>query len=553
MKLIITKGPNKGQVFDVESATCPIGRAHSNRVVLYDRRVSARHATIEGSDDAYQIRDLGSSNGTYVNGVLVTSAVLRPGDTVHLGDTELAFGHVPEPAEPEAPFRVIQSPSEGSSAIHATLRHKDSSQLIDIRREAPSIEALREDRRKLGALYRVNSVINSVSDVRELLCRVLEEIFDVLQAERGFVMLLDHETGDLLPTAMRRRYATDDSPQVWISRTIARQVLEHGEAVLSTDAMLDERFAASDSIVTQGIRSALCAPLHGREQVQGIIYLDHAGAAGSFRPRDLQLLVAMANQLGVAIENQGLAEARVDGERFAAIGQAVAGLSHYIKNILGCMQGGAQMVQRGLDSENRSMLGKGWDIMRRNERKIAELVLDMLNYSGASEPVCEPCHANDLVREIAEAAGVRAEREVRVEQDLAEDLPIIHIDTTAIHRCLLNLLSNAIDALPDDGGTVRFITRHDPDGETVHIAVADTGCGIEPELLPTIFNVFVSTKGSKGTGLGLAVVRKLVEEHGGRVEIDSEPGKGTTVTLVLPIARETDVPVPTDAELPSPL
>ena len=549
MRLIITSGPNKGQVFDVEQTSCSIGRAHSNRVVLYDRRVSARHALIEGAGEDHTVRDLGSSNGTYVNGVLVTSAALRAGDALQLGDTELAFEHVSESADGRAPFRVVRDASDQSSAIHARVPRRDSSQIVDVTRAAPNIEALREDRRKLAALYRVNSVINSVRETRELLCRVLEEIFDVLRAERGFVMLLDHATGELVPAAMRRRYARDDATQVSISRTIARQVLEEGEAVLSTDAIADQRFSASDSVVSQGIRSAMCAPLDGRERVQGIIYLDNAGAS-RFRPRDLQLLVAMANQLGVALENQRLTEARLDGERFAAIGQAVAGLSHYIKNILGCMQGGSQMVERAIDADNDPMLRTGWAIVRRNEGRIAELVLDMLNYSGASEPVLDPCHLNDLVAEIAEAAGAHADKPLRIQCDLAEDLPIALIDVSAIHRCLLNLLSNAIDALPDEGGLVRFITRHDPDYQTLRLAVADNGCGIDPELVPTIFGVFVSTKGSRGTGLGLAVVRKLVEEHGGTVEIDSQPGAGTTVTLVLPVPDDPEQATPTDIDPP---
>jgi len=535
MKLIIASGPNKGQVFDVQGSTCTIGRSHANRIVLYDGRASAHHATLERNDDGWAVRDLGSSNGTYVNGTLVTRSLLHPGDQVRLGDTVVAFERTPHPREAEAPFRVVSDAPEESSSIHATVSRKDSSHIVDVRGTSANVEALREDRRKLVALYRVNSVIKSVHDPRELLCRVLEEIFDVLLAERGFVMTLDPTTGELVPAAMRRRYASDEDEEVAISRTIARQVLERGEAVLSTDATLDARFAASQSIVDQGVRSAICAPLPGREKIQGIIYLDNSGKVGSFTPRDLQLLVAMANELGIALENARLADARLESERFAAIGQAVAGLSHYIKNILGCMQGGSMMVQRGMDEDDEPLLHKGWDILRRNERKISELVLDMLNYSGASDVFLEPTPVNDVVAEVAEAAGAGVQRQFRVECDLAPDLPIACVDANAIHRCLLNLLSNAIDALPDEGGVVRFSTCFDPDAEAVRISVSDNGCGIDPELTPSIFGVFVSTKGAKGTGLGLAVVDRLVGEHAGHVEVESAPGEGSTFTLVLPL------------------
>jgi len=538
MKLIIVSGPNKGNVFDIRDEGCTIGRAHSNQAVVYDRRVSAHHAVIEPAEEGHAIRDLGSSNGTYVNGVLVTSAPLEPGDMIQLGDTVLAFERLRAPGDGEEAFRVVQDAPEGTSSIRATVSKRDSTTLMGVRAKAADLAELREDRRKLLALYRVNNVINSVHDTRQLLTRVLEEVFDVLDADRGFIVLRDEETGDLMPAAVRRRYASDDAGQVTISRTIARKVIEEGEAVLSADLALDERFSAADSILAQGARSAMCAPLHGRERLQGLVYLDHAGAAGTFSPRDLQLLTAMANQLGIAIENARLGEARLADERFAAIGQAVAGLSHYIKNILGCMQGGAQIVQRGLEGGKVSGLRRGWEIVRRNERKISELVLDMLNYSGAGEPIFEPCHVNEVVEEVAESVGAQAEKHIHVELDLAPDLPEIHADPAALHRCLLNLLSNAIDALPDEGGAIRFGTRFDPEEQAVRVGVADNGCGIEPELLPSIFGVFVSTKGAQGTGLGLAVVNKLLQEHGGHVEVDSEPGKGSTFALVLPVQAE---------------
>ncbi|MFP4056116.1 MAG: ATP-binding protein [Candidatus Brocadiia bacterium] len=541
MKLIIARGPNKGSLFDVPDERCTIGRAHSNRVVLYDRRVSAHHAAVEPQDSGYEIRDLGSSNGTYVNGLLITRSRLRPGDAIQLGDTVLAFERLPQQEAEPPSFEVVRDAPEQSSTIRATVKQKDSSTIVGARRKKVDVDALREDRRKLLALYRVNSAINSVRETHEMLCRVLEEIFDVLNAERGFVMLLDQETGALLPAAMRRRRAEDDAPQVTISRTIARQVIEQGEAVLSADAAHDERFAASESIVAHGIRSAMCAPLHGRASLQGIIYLDNVGSAHSFTPRDLRLLTAMANQVGIAVESSRLVEARVAGERYAAIGQAVAGLSHYIKNILGCTQGGAAIVQRGLATSDLEAVQRGWEIVRRNEAKISELVLDMLNYSGAAEPLTRPSQVNDIVRETAEDVAPQAEKEVRVECDLAPHLPEARVDPNAVHRCLLNLVSNAIDALPDAGGVVRLATRYDRDEQAVRIAVTDNGCGIEPELIPTLFNVFVSTKGSKGTGLGLAVVDKLVKEHGGRVEVASSPGEGSAFTLVLPLEPESDV------------
>ena len=522
MKLIITSGPNKGSVFDVSEETCTIGRAHANDIVLYDRRVSAHHAIIEHENSTPAVRDLGSANGTYVDGLLITRAALRPGCAIRVGDTVLAFEQ-PSLEDSDSQFRVVRDHDE-ETAIYATVDKEESAVFVEAPPPADDIESLREDRCKLLALYRVNSVINSLGETRTLLCRVLEEIIDVVGAERGFVILREPETGNLTQAATRLRRAEDQGSQVSISRAIARQVLDDGKAVLSTGP----KHGAHST-------SAMCAPLRAREAILGIIYVDGLGGTGSFSPRDLQLLTAMANQVGIALENAGFAEARLADERFAAIGQAVAGLSHYIKNILSCMQGGAQIVQRGLEQESTDTIGRGWGIVRRNERKISELVLDMLNYSGANEPLREPCNIDRLVEDIAEPLAEEAAKEVRVERDLAPDLPTAYLDPRAIHRCLLNLVSNAIDAVPETGGLVRLVSRFDPAERTVRLSVSDNGCGIDPELLPTIFDVFASTKGARGTGLGLAVVKKLVEEHGGRVEAQSTPGQGSTFTLVLPI------------------
>jgi len=535
MKLIIANGPNKGNVFAVPDEPCMIGRSHSNRVVLYDRRVSARHAIIEPTPQGAEIRDVGSSNGTWVNGRQAATSPLEPGDIIRLGDTELAFEQLPATEEHKTSFVVLQDGGESPTSIRAKVTRKDSTVFVKAPADAADVEALREDRRKLLALYRVNSAINSVRDTRDLLSQVLGEIFDVLNADRGFILLLDEGSGELVPAAMRRRHPREDGEQLTISRTIAHQVLERGEAVLSADAAVDKRFAGSDSVVAYGTRSAMCAPLHGRDKTHGIVYLDTADDSRAFSASDLPLLTAMANQLGIAIENASLTEARLGDERFAAIGQAIAGLSHYIKNILGSMQGGAHIVQRSIEGGNLESLRRGWDIVRRNERKIAELVLDMLNYSGASEPLLEPTQANAIVQEVADAVGAEGKEDIRAECDLAPDLPMASLDRAAIHRCILNLLSNAIDALPEAGGVIRFATRHDPDERAIRISVTDNGCGIDAALLPTIFDIFVSTKGARGTGLGLAVVKKLVGEHGGRVEVASEAGKGSTFTLVLPL------------------
>jgi signal transduction histidine kinase len=128
-------------------------------------------------------------------------------------------------------------------------------------------------------------------------------------------------------------------------------------------------------------------------------------------------------------------------------------------------------------------------------------------------------------------------KKARFHFDLEAQLPWLQADPQGIHRCLLNLLTNAIDAIDEERGEIRLTTR--TAGESILISVEDNGVGIPPEARQEIFKVFYSTKGNRGTGLGLAVTKKIVEEHGGGITVDSAPGQGSRFTIRLPLPDRT--------------
>jgi signal transduction histidine kinase len=164
----------------------------------------------------------------------------------------------------------------------------------------------------------------------------------------------------------------------------------------------------------------------------------------------------------------------------------------------------------------------------------------MLAYSKERQPETQPCQLNGLCREVAELLYDRVQaKSGKLHLDLDQQLPQIQADPQGIHRCLLNLLSNAVDALEQDKGEVTISTRNHEESR-VMLTVEDNGCGISEEVCPRIFDVFFSTKGSQGTGLGLAVTKKIIEEHGGSIEVQSNPGQGTKFTIQLPIKKTTD-------------
>ena len=228
-----------------------------------------------------------------------------------------------------------------------------------------------------------------------------------------------------------------------------------------------------------------------------------------------------------------------------AIGLVVSGLAHDIKNYMMAIKGGdfiLDAIVKGIPSPEAQ---QAWGTLKKTHLQIQELVMDMLSYSKAREPEW----ANmDINQSTAEAAQVCKERAAQkgMEIDITQaDYAIgpFFYDPKNISRCIMNIVGNAIDATPEGGGKKILIrTRTEPGGPNnigwVVVEIADQGTGIPPEARERVFDLMYSTKGSKGTGLGLALTRKIVEEHLGTVTFDTEMGKGTTFFVRLPRRKQ---------------
>jgi len=228
----------------------------------------------------------------------------------------------------------------------------------------------------------------------------------------------------------------------------------------------------------------------------------------------------------------------VETERAAAVGQTVAGLAHAIKNIAGGLRGGVFVVEKGMELGNDEYLRQGWDMVKTDVARIRAMALDLLNYAKERKPDYKLYDPNGVAREVLVLMGPRAkEYGVALEADLDEDLPDVWFDPEGMHRCLTNLVTNAIDACADitcaerDGRVV--LKSFAPGNEQYRAGyeVADNGCGITEEMMPKLFQSFFSTKGTKGTGLGLMTTKKIIDEHGGDIAVQSDPGKGTQFVI----------------------
>lgn len=229
----------------------------------------------------------------------------------------------------------------------------------------------------------------------------------------------------------------------------------------------------------------------------------------------------------------------VEAERMAAVGQTVAGLAHAIKNVTGALKGGAFVLEKGIELKNEKYLNQGWDMLKANVARVTEMAMDLLRYAAEREPEYELCDPNRPAREVYDLMAPRArELGISLRAELEEDLPRVWLDPEGIHRTLLNLVTNAFDACtdfrcsPENGEVV--LRSLCADGWAVEYQVIDNGCGMDEETRKKVFQRFFTTKGAGGTGLGLMISKKIIDGHGGVIELDSQKGKGTRALVRLP-------------------
>jgi signal transduction histidine kinase len=246
------------------------------------------------------------------------------------------------------------------------------------------------------------------------------------------------------------------------------------------------------------------------------------------------MLISIGHQAALAIEDTTYYQSMLQAERLAAMGQTIATLSHHIKNILQGLRGGKYMVAEGIKRENLEAIQSGWKICEKTHERIETLVLDMLSISKDRKPERKPTDLCEVVGDALDLCRVRAnDNRVALVWSRPESFPNMMLDAEAIHRAVLNLIGNALDACQERGdGKVTVTLERNSEGAVLR--VIDNGIGIPESDLHRIFSLFESSKGSRGTGLGLPVSLKIAKEHGGNLSVESAVGTGTTFTLELP-------------------
>lgn len=562
--LFVFRGNNQGLRFELEADALSVGRDAGNDVQLRDTEVSRRHAELRRSGNTFLLTDLGSSNGTYVNGQRVESHELANGDEVQMGCTLMLFTCLADDSAGDLADKIdiiARQPPGDRSRIVRSISQAEGSRLLDGDPSAAASPWLARARSNLQVMYRTALAVSHTLDIDQLLQRIMQLIFEWVEADRGCIMLMHPETGRLEPQVRRNRKGLKGEDRIKISQTILDYVREHNEGVLTSNAGEDDRWNPAASILQQGVCEAICVPMRGRYHLVGLIYIDTSispqrliqqQGATKFTDEHLKLMIAIAHQAALAVEDTRYYSAMVQAERLAAVGQTIATLSHHIKNILQGIRGGSFLIKEGLSRHDEQMVGKGWQFVEKNQDRISNLVMDMLTFSKEREPETAPADLNEVASEVVELMTARArEKGTDLIFTPAERLPLLVFDAEGLHRAILNVVTNAIDACdrsadgdadveeveqprPPCPGRVEIAVEFDAAERQARVVVSDNGGGIPADEIDQVFSLFVSSKGSRGTGLGLPVSQKIIQEHGGQIAVTSRPGEGSRFELRIP-------------------
>jgi len=320
-KLISTAGE---QSIDLQlGRTVVVGRAVTSDIPIYDPTISRRHAEVSLTENGVLVKDLGSSNGTFLNGAKIAEAEAGPNDVVTFGKVAFRVKEVtmpaprpqvvPAPSEftnPRAPVPggtiVRQLPVSASGGVPAiVIDQPQAGGASHLKVKAQTLEERRE--KKLSLLLEVSKELSKQQELDRLLDKVVDFTFQIMNVDRVSILLLDGKSNELVPRISKSRTG-DASAAKHVPQSIARKAVEERVAILSDNAAADERFKGK-SILIQSVRSAMCTPLMGSDQkVLGILYVDNLTATHSFADEDLEFLIAFGGLTAVAIENSQLSE-----------------------------------------------------------------------------------------------------------------------------------------------------------------------------------------------------------------------------------------------------
>jgi two-component system NtrC family sensor kinase len=369
----------------------------------------------------------------------------------------------------------------------------------------------------------------------------------------------DPQTGELcFVQALERQEQIDIPVRLAPGEGIAGWALTQDRAVVTADAQQDPRFSHRvDDYLGMRTRALMSTPLRTPERSIGVLEVISQEVA-IYNRDDLRVLQAISSTLAVALQNAHLyaeqkqlvrereeAQARlVQSEKMSALGRLAASIAHEINNPLQAIQGCLTLVGEEMAAQQRrDKLARYLGIVDSEIERIAAIVRRMRDFYRPARKALEPTDLHGVLADVLELSSKQLQHgDVAVERDWAADLPRVQANSDHLRQVFLNLLLNALDAMPE-GGRLRIATSLDEiQGEgnqlrqAVQVVFSDTGAGMSQEAQAQLFEPFFTTK-PDGTGLGLSIIYQIIQAHSGQIEVESQKGEGTTFTILLPVAQ----------------
>lgn len=539
----MVSGSMRGTEVPIRKPVVTLGRSSEADIQVHDVLISRVHCKLEWEDGQWFLEDLGSTNGTWMVGRKVDKRVPLPMKTsIRIGNTlfELINIYAADTQSFARPF-VAYSIQPETLAPSTPVDSDDKNQ---------SLHLLKEENQRLAAVYKFQNMIAAVLDEKELYPKILSAVMNVITADTAYLLLYDLDAGAFAPVTGRNEVGVlEDIDPNSIRNSIVDFVRENRESVLSIDESDEKKRFKELAGVPDVVTSIMCVPMLGKRQINGMIYMTLSSTTEKYTEDDLRLLTVIGHTAGMAVENSRLVEFNLKNERLVATGTTAAGLSHYIKNILAGLDGSLNLLKMGIDEKDFAIAGEASTILSKNHRRLGNLVLDLLNLASEQKPDFEIYDVNIVIQDVVELLQPQLQKEginIHVDTKLKGTPLFAELDARGIHRVLLNIISNSEEAILSKNdadrkdkiiGNILVSAKFNDKMDYIIITVSDDGVGLKKEEMDSMFDLFVTSKGNAGTGLGLAVSKRIVTSHEGNITATSTKGNGCTIAFSLPVTH----------------
>lgn len=385
---------------------------------------------------------------------------------------------------------------------------------------------------KLNYLIEITKRVNSTIDLDELLKIILEIALEITNADRGTVYLVDELTGEIWSKVLQGNEITEI--RLPIGKGIAGYVAKTGETINLEDAYKDPRFNPEIDIKTgYRTKTMLCQPIKDKnEKIVGVFQLINK-KDGVFTKKDEEMLNALSIHASIAIQNAKMAQELVNNERLAVIGKMASAIIHDIKNPMATIKAYAQVLRKKVGESEAIQLVD--EVIKQIDR-LVNMAQEILDFSrGVSSLSFSKIKLGDFLNGVMAFLAMDFEKnKIQIEKMIEYD-DEVEIDVDKMTRVVFNIAHNSRDAMPEGG---KFIVKTWLENNFFYMQFTDTGKGMPEEVKKKLFEPFVTYGKKHGTGLGMAITKKIITEHKGEIFVESELGKGTTITIKLPLTQK---------------